>query len=141
MSPELFDPERFDLKDRRQTKLSDCYALGMVIYEVLSRRVPFYQHVDYAVVVKVINGERPARPRGEERMWFTDGIWSMLGRCWEPSPVNRPSVEDVLQCLEKDSGPPLVLDPVIQVSDAALQDEFPPVSCFSPVRRPPLIMR
>ena len=37
MSPELLDPERFgmpQLEDSRPTKQSDCWALGMVIYEV-----------------------------------------------------------------------------------------------------------
>ena len=33
MSPELLDPERFGAGDR-PTRQSDCYALGMVIYEV-----------------------------------------------------------------------------------------------------------
>jgi len=39
MSPELLDPEKFGMKDRRPTKQSDCYALGMVIYEVCGRSV------------------------------------------------------------------------------------------------------
>jgi len=34
MSPELLDPERFGSSDDRPTKQSDCYALGMVVYEV-----------------------------------------------------------------------------------------------------------
>ena len=37
MSPELLDPERFEMpksEDNRPTRQSDCYALGMVIYEV-----------------------------------------------------------------------------------------------------------
>jgi len=37
MSPELLDPERFRIpesEDDRPTRQSDCYALGMVIYEV-----------------------------------------------------------------------------------------------------------
>ena len=34
MSPELHDPERFGATDDRPTKQSDCYALGMVVYEV-----------------------------------------------------------------------------------------------------------
>ena len=33
MSPELLDPQRFGSKGR-PTRESDCYALGMVIYEV-----------------------------------------------------------------------------------------------------------
>ena len=32
-SPELLDPPRF-ASDGRPTRESDCYALGMVIYEV-----------------------------------------------------------------------------------------------------------
>jgi serine/threonine protein kinase len=37
MSPELLDPERFGIpqvEENRPTRQSDCYALGMVIYEV-----------------------------------------------------------------------------------------------------------
>jgi len=40
MSPELLDPERFGMpesEDNRPTRQSDCYALGMVIYEVGAR--------------------------------------------------------------------------------------------------------
>ena len=33
-SPELLDPERFGSEGDRPTRGSDCYALGMVIYEV-----------------------------------------------------------------------------------------------------------
>src|ERR1700753_4170970 len=41
MSPELLYPEQFHRKDSRPTKESDRYALGMVIYEVLSGQAPF----------------------------------------------------------------------------------------------------
>jgi hypothetical protein len=37
MSPELLDPEMFGIPQSegdRPTRQSDCYALGMVIYEV-----------------------------------------------------------------------------------------------------------
>ena len=34
MNPELLDPDRFGITDHRPTKQSDCYALGMVVYEV-----------------------------------------------------------------------------------------------------------
>ena len=40
MSPELLDPEMFGVPESegdRPTKQSDCYALGMVIYEVRAR--------------------------------------------------------------------------------------------------------
>jgi hypothetical protein len=100
MSPELFHPENFGLEDSRRTKRSDCYALGMVIYEVLSGQVPFHRCNVYAVVAKVSGGERPGRPRGAEGESFTDGIWRILERCWTSNPDNRPRIEDVLLCLE-----------------------------------------
>ena len=44
MSPELLDPERFGMpesEDNRPTRQSDCYALGMLIYEVGPRTSRF----------------------------------------------------------------------------------------------------
>ena len=89
MSPELFYPADFGLEDSRRTKYSDCYALGMVIYEVLSGQVPFSRYDPLVVVTKVVRGERPGRPQGAERKWFTDAIWGVLERCWAPKRDNR----------------------------------------------------
>jgi len=99
MSPELFDPERFGAKDNRRTKSSDCYALGMVAYEVLTGRVPFSLLSKYAAIAKVLRGEWPERPQGAEGGWFTDDVWGILGRCWQPKPRDRPSIKDVLRPL------------------------------------------
>ena len=103
MGPELLNPQRFGFKDSRPTRHSDCYALGMVVYEVLSRRVPFYQDADLVVVVHVAEGKRPDWPRGAEGAWFTDDVWMILERCWTRKPWSRPSTKDVLQCVEKAS--------------------------------------
>ena len=103
-SPELLDPQEFGLQDNGPTASSDCYALGMVVYEVLSGRVPFYHcegDTDYDIISKVLEGERPKWPQGAEGMWFTDYIWSILERCWTSSPGNRPRVKDVRRSLEK----------------------------------------
>ena len=101
MGPELLLPEKFDLKHSRPTKLSDCYAFGMVIYEVLSGEVPFRHYGRYVVVAKVLEGERPERPRGAGGVWFTDEVWSVLECCWIPSPGERSSVPEVLRSLKR----------------------------------------
>jgi len=64
MSPELLDPDKFGFEDSRPTNESDCYALGMVIYEVLSGLTPFAQLMGFVAARKVVDGERPARPEG-----------------------------------------------------------------------------
>ena len=95
MGPELIDPQRFGFKNGRPTKSSDCYALGMVIYETISGHLPFHEYADLTVFLKVLKGVRPPREVG-----FANSLWGMLESCWAPQPSARPSVEDVLQCLE-----------------------------------------
>ncbi|KAF9791125.1 kinase-like domain-containing protein [Thelephora terrestris] len=95
MSPECIFPQNFGVKTSRPSKPSDCYSLGMVIYETISGNPPFHEDRDLAVFVKVLAGERPHRELG-----FVNSLWYMLERCWMPQPSDRPSVENVLQCLE-----------------------------------------
>ena len=52
MSPELLNPDLFGFEDSRPTKESDCYALGMVVLEVLSGRAPFAPDKDFIVMRK-----------------------------------------------------------------------------------------
>jgi len=95
MGPELIAPQDFGFKNGRPTKSSDCYSLGMVIYETISGNIPFHEHTDLMVFVKVLRGERPSRGAR-----FTESLWGMLEQCWASQPNNRPSIEDVLRCLE-----------------------------------------
>ena len=92
------------MRNTRLTKQSDCYALGMVIYEVLSGQAPFTPFNCYAVILMVTLGERPTRPDGPEGAWFTDDLWRTLNRCWATEPQCRPGVGVVLDCLERVSG-------------------------------------
>ena len=145
MSPELFDPENFGLKDSRLTKHSDCYALGMLIYEVLSGQVPFFRHHGhpFTLGLKVLRGERPERPQGVDGTWFTSEVWSMLEHCWKASPGDRPRIEDVLRCLENASRswiPPssqtvvsaLATDPLVRIFDSRTEESTDESDVSSP---------
>ena len=80
MSPERIAPERFGFKSGRPTIPSDCYALGMVIYETISGNLPFHKDADLTVFIKVVvEGEHPPREVG-----FTEILWEMLELCWAP---------------------------------------------------------
>ena len=100
MSPELLDPGMFGLKKRRSTKESDCYALGMVIYEILSGQTPFSPSKAPVVMRKVLNGERPEKPQGNTGKYFTDGIWRVMQSCWKHRPRDRIRAKDILLGLE-----------------------------------------
>ena len=97
MSPELLHPQLCGLEDSRPTKESDCYALGMVILEVLSGQAPFARNNGVTVMRKVLDGERPEKP---EEVWFTDDLWGTLKQCWSPHPGTRPTVKAILECLD-----------------------------------------
>ena len=101
MSPELLDPGRFGLTESRPTKESDCYALGMVIYEVLSGQTPFAPSKSSSVIWKVLEGQRPERPQGKGGALFTDDLWRILELCWKYKPEERTNAKVVLQCLER----------------------------------------
>ena len=95
MSPELIDAEHFQFQRGCPTKASDCYALGMVIYETISGNLPFHECTDLTAFVKVVKGKRPRR--GAK---FKEALWKTLESCWEYDPKDRPSIENVLRCLE-----------------------------------------
>jgi len=99
MSPELLYPEKFCLQNNYPSVQSDCYALGMVIYEVLSGHGPFAVHRDPEVIIMVLGGERPERPRGDTGKLFTDEIWEVLELCWRQQPSDRPPVKHIIMCL------------------------------------------
>ena len=72
----------------------------MVILEVLSGQAPFARDNWVNVMRKVLDGERPERP---EEVWFTDDLWGALEQCWYPHPKTRPTVEAILECLDRAS--------------------------------------
>ena len=122
MSPELLAPDRFGFKDSRPTKESDRYAFGMVTLEVLTGKPPFPHYNGFVVMRRVVEGERPERPQGAEAAWFTDDLWEALEQCWSPQPNVRPTVEAILEYLERGSVawqplPPSTDDSVQTVSD------------------------
>ena len=100
MSPELLNPKKIGLQESRPTRESDCYALGMVVYEVLSGCAPFGTNNSFAILRNVMDGGHPERPQGEAGKWITDEIWNMAQLCWKAVPSERASAEDVHLCLE-----------------------------------------
>jgi len=133
MSPELLDPESFGLKKSRLTKESDCYALGMVIYEILSGQAPFAP--SEVPSLQILRGERPERPQGAQGTWFTDGIWGMLELCWKPQRGDRPGLNVVLRCLQDVTNPSSGMDEGIETdaddhSDAATASDSSTLPLF-----------
>ena len=119
MSPELLDPERFGASDDRPTKQSDCYAFGMVVYEVhidvivpalgqvwlmydqvLYGKPPYWEITNPPVIIGTITeGGRPKRPEAAEALGFTKELWRIVQRCWLVDTSSRPDVRAILSHL------------------------------------------
>ena len=129
MSPELIDPQQFGFEKSRPTKSSDCYALGMVIYETISGKRPFHEYQNHTVPLKVLRGERP--PRG---LRFTETLWNILELCWTPQPNDRPSIEAIFQHLEAISSLPEPVSPGVDEETGVGGDDWDSASDSSGVR-------
>ncbi|KAF9648137.1 kinase-like protein [Thelephora ganbajun] len=102
MSPELLDPPCFD-SDGLPTRESDCYALGMVIYEVLTGLRPFHHLRAFSPVPAVLRGERPEEPLEAESLGFSFALWELVQLCWSESSSTRPTARQLFDCLSSAS--------------------------------------
>ncbi|KAG6905271.1 hypothetical protein DXG01_003775 [Tephrocybe rancida] len=124
-APELLDPKANEAVPT--TKESDIYALACVAYEIFAGEVPFASITrDATVMYKVLLGQQPSRPAAALLSWsvwgLTDGIWSLMEKCWSIDPVKRPTIDIIIEELEK-ALPPDV-DKEARHGDYLLPEQF-----------------
>ena len=97
MAPELLFPTKFGSKSARPTKPADIYALGMVIFEVLTGLQPFYEKrfVGLDILYHVEKGVRPTKPDNAEEIGFGGRTWGLVIECWMEEPPRRPTIKEV----------------------------------------------
>jgi len=102
VAPELLYPEKFGLRACRVSKQADIYALGMVIYEVLTGRPPFgaEKRRHPKVMQRVMEGKRPSEPENAEDIGFGGGTWELTQQCWHHDRKKRPTVEKISKHFE-----------------------------------------
>jgi serine/threonine protein kinase len=84
-------PEVFSLRPQT-TPASDMYSYGMVLWELLTRKVPFAEQPDDTIVLAAVKGgEREEIPEGCGPVWQ-----EVIKGCWEQDPGKRPTATEVL---------------------------------------------
>jgi serine/threonine protein kinase/tetratricopeptide (TPR) repeat protein len=92
-SPDYMAPEQ--AAGAEATTKSDIYALGTILYEMLAARLPFQGR--NAIDVLMQKGARPAPHIQDLRTDTPDALASVIGRCLDRAPENRPESMKTLE--------------------------------------------
>jgi serine/threonine protein kinase len=90
MSPELF------YRNAKYTQKSDIYSLGVTFWEIASRKTPFADAQDPAVVPSwIMQGERDEIPKDCPKKFAT-----LITACWKGKPEDRPTAGQITDYLD-----------------------------------------
>jgi tRNA A-37 threonylcarbamoyl transferase component Bud32 len=92
-TPKYLSPEQ--VKGERATPLSDLYATGVVLYEMLAGRPPF-EH-DSAVALALAHREDEPPPLDELRPDLDPALVALIHQALDKDPANRPADADAMR--------------------------------------------
>ncbi|RIA91521.1 kinase-like domain-containing protein [Glomus cerebriforme] len=84
IAPEIFQGQKY-------TKASDIYSFGMIMWEFMTGRRPFWDEVhDIELIIKIIDGLRPPIATNAPK-----GYIELMKECWHFDPNKRPTAHNV----------------------------------------------
>eukprot|EP00210_Caulerpa_lentillifera_P000221 g215.t1 len=89
-------PELLTNNDPVFNEKVDVYAFGVVLNEMMTRKLPFFGLLGHEVKQRVINKERP-----QVGLSCDGEIEKLINRCWDHDPHNRPSFDTIHITLEQ----------------------------------------
>ena len=79
------------------TAASDVYCFGLIMWEIVSRKIPFFE-LNWPSVIedKILLGERPSIDGLDMRADYT----RLMRRCWAQKMEDRPNAMEVVGGIE-----------------------------------------
>ncbi len=111
IAPELFRGERY-------TPACDVYSLAMVLWELLSRQIPYRNQVPGVIPEWIKSGGRETLPPDSP-----DSLQALVSDCWKPQPRERPKIREVVSKLQANPITDSTLIPSPHVQGARAADE------------------
>ncbi|GAM26893.1 hypothetical protein SAMD00019534_100680 [Acytostelium subglobosum LB1] len=89
------------IKNVQYTEKIDIYSYGMVIWELITREIPFEEYFEEykwnsVIEDKVTHGLRPTIPKE-----CPEQFANLIQDCWQEDPRRRPSFEDIITQLQQ----------------------------------------
>ncbi|XP_064553660.1 mitogen-activated protein kinase kinase kinase 7-like [Drosophila montana] len=93
IAPEIFNGKRY-------TEKCDVYSMGITIWEVLSRKVPYYEKDDLGNVQLLRLIDDDLRPSLNDLIFeCPEQIKTLMLECWDRNPDKRPSMKSIVDIL------------------------------------------
>jgi serine/threonine protein kinase len=84
MAPEIFQGQKY-------TEASDIYSFGMIMWEFMTGRRPFWNRVhDAELIIEIVEGLRPPIVTNAP-----EGYIELMKECWNADPKKRPTANDL----------------------------------------------
>lgn len=72
---------------------ADIFSVGMTLYEILTRQLPFHEEPDNTMVERhIVKGIRPSIPLSATPLTLAKAV----ELCWKASPMSRPSAKELI---------------------------------------------
>jgi serine/threonine protein kinase len=85
------------LQEKKYTKASDIYSSGMIMWELMVGRRPFWdRNHNRELMIEICDGLRPPIITNAP-----EGYIDLMKECWHPDPEKRPTADEVLKEIEK----------------------------------------
>jgi len=92
MAPESVADQVYSIK-------SDSFSYGVVLYEIVSRKDPWYKFNNVVAVSKVLAGERM---QIEAEFNCSPILEKIMKLCWKADPADRPDFSQILDMLDEE---------------------------------------
>jgi len=86
MAPEIFNNQMY-------TEKADVYSYAIVLWEIMTRQMPFADLPSFNIPVAVTKGERPSFPKDVQT--HPDAV-KLIKACWSGKPKLRPSFSEIV---------------------------------------------
>ncbi|RGB30946.1 kinase-like domain-containing protein [Rhizophagus diaphanus] len=90
MAPEIFQGKKY-------TKASDIYSFGMIMWEFMTGRRPFWdRNHDTELIIDISDGLRPPIVTNAP-----EGFIELMEECWNSNPDKRPTANDIYSRIDE----------------------------------------